>query len=93
MAKAKTTKTSETQETPETLSFEAALQRLEEIVQRLENGEIMLDESLGLFEEGIKLTRYCGGKLDAAEGKLEILLGFDGKKPQVGEFRLNVEEH
>jgi exodeoxyribonuclease VII small subunit len=93
MTKAKTTKTSETKETPESLSFEAALQRLEEIVQRLENGEVLLEESLRLFEEGIKLTRYCAGKLDAAEGKLEILLGFDGKNPQVGEFRLNPEEN
>jgi exodeoxyribonuclease VII small subunit len=94
MAKAKTVKTSETpetQETAETLSFEAALQRLEVIVQQLESGEIALDESLRLFEEGIKLTRYCGGKLDAAEGKLEMLLGFDGKKPQMGQFRLNTE--
>jgi exodeoxyribonuclease VII small subunit len=73
-------------------SFETALQRLEEIVQRLEGGEVSLDESLSLFEEGIRLTRYCSDKLDAAEGKLEILLGFDGKTPEIGVFMPDVEE-
>jgi exodeoxyribonuclease VII small subunit len=75
----------------EQLSYEAAVQRLEAIVQQLESGEVLLDDSLRLFEEGIKLTRYCTGKLDAAEGKLQILLGFDAKEPQIGEFRLNKE--
>jgi exodeoxyribonuclease VII small subunit len=75
------------------LAFEAAVQRLETIVQRLESGEVALEESLQLFEEGIKLTRYCTGKLDAAEGKLQILLGFDGKKPQIGDFRLPKEDN
>jgi exodeoxyribonuclease VII small subunit len=77
---------------PDPPSFETALQRLEEIVRRLEDGEISLDESLSLFEEGIRLTRYCSDKLDAAEGKLEILLGFDGKEPETGAFMADVEE-
>ncbi|MGD9155038.1 MAG: exodeoxyribonuclease VII small subunit [Bacillota bacterium] len=75
------------------LTFEAAVQRLETIVQRLESGEVALDESLQLFEEGIKLTRYCTGKLDAAEGKLQILLGFNGAEPQIGDFRLPKEDN
>lgn len=74
-------------------TFEAAVARLEEIVHRLEAGEVNLEESLSLFEEGIKLAKFCSGKLDAAEGKLEILLGFDVKEPKTGEFKLNAEEN
>ena len=55
-------------------SFEAALKQLEEIVQRLEKGELALEESLKLYEEGIRLSRVCHGKLEEAEGKIEMLL-------------------
>ena len=55
-------------------SFEAALKQLEEIVQRLEKGELSLEESLKLYEEGIQLSRLCHGKLEEAEGKIEMLL-------------------
>lgn len=72
-------------------SYEEAMTRLEEIVQRLENGNLTLEESLGLFEEGIGLARYCTGKLDAAESKLEILLGFNGAEPKIAEFKLEPE--
>ena len=54
--------------------FEEALQELETIVQRLEDGNLSLDESLSLFEEGIKLSRLCSLRLDEAEKKVEILL-------------------
>jgi exodeoxyribonuclease VII small subunit len=54
--------------------FEEALQDLETIVQRLEDGNLSLDESLALFEEGIKLSRLCSQRLDEAEKKVEILL-------------------
>ncbi len=54
--------------------FEEALQELETIVQRLEDGNLSLDESLALFEEGIKLSRLCSQRLDEAEKKVEILL-------------------
>jgi exodeoxyribonuclease VII small subunit len=77
---------------PVTPSFEDALLRLEEIVQRLETGEASLEESLTLFEEGIKLARLCSGQLDGAEGKLRILLGFEGREPQTGDFKMNTEE-
>ena len=54
--------------------FETALKRLEEIVKKLENGELPLDSALELFEEGIKLSRFCHTKLDQAERRVEILL-------------------
>ena len=55
-------------------SFEEALQQLEQIVQRLEKGELPLEESLKLYEEGIRLSRLCHGKLEEAEGKIEMLM-------------------
>ena len=55
-------------------TFEAALKRLEEIVQRLESGELSLDESLKLYEQGIGLSRLCHQKLEEAEGKIETLI-------------------
>ncbi len=54
--------------------FEEALQELETIVHRLEDGNLTLEESLSLFEEGIKLSRLCSQRLDVAEKKVEILL-------------------
>ena len=54
--------------------FEDALNKLEKIVSKLEEGDIPLDESLKLFEEGIRLSRFCNQKLDEAEKKVEILL-------------------
>lgn len=58
----------------DTPSFEAALKQLEEIVQKLEKGELALEESLKLYEEGIRLSRICHTKLDEAEGRIEQLL-------------------
>ena len=55
-------------------TFEAALQRLEQIVGRLEKGELPLEESLVLYEEGIRLSRLCHAKLEEAEGKIETLM-------------------
>jgi exodeoxyribonuclease VII small subunit len=55
-------------------TFEAALKQLEEIVQRLERGELPLEESLKLYEEGIRLSRVCHAKLEEAEGKIELLM-------------------
>ena len=54
--------------------FEAALQRLEQIVQRLEKGDLPLEESLVLYEEGIGLSRLCHAKLEEAEGRIEVLM-------------------
>jgi exodeoxyribonuclease VII small subunit len=54
--------------------FEVALARLEEIVTELESGELGLEQSLKLFEEGVKLARICNARLEEAERKVEILL-------------------
>jgi len=61
-------------DTNNTMTFEAALARLEEIVRMLEAGSAPLDESLKIFEEGVSLVRFCGTKLDNAEQKLKILV-------------------
>ena len=54
--------------------FEPALARLEEIVAELEKGDLPLEHSLKLFEEGIKLSRICNKRLEDAERRVEILL-------------------
>ena len=59
-----------TKEQIKNLSFEQALARLEETVRLLESGNVPLDDSLELFEEGIALVRLCNGKLDNAEQKI-----------------------
>ena len=58
----------------DTPTFEAALKQLEEIVQKLEKGELPLEESLVLYEQGIRLSRLCHGKLEEAEGRIEVLM-------------------
>lgn len=62
---------------PETTSFENSIKRLGEIVQKLESGELPLEESLRLFEEGVSLARSSQATLDAAERRVEELLGVD----------------
>lgn len=59
--------------------FEECLQRVEKIVQELEKGEIPLEKSLTLFEEGMQLSSACRKELEQAEGKVEILLKKNGK--------------
>ncbi len=54
--------------------FESALKSLEEIVQQLERGDLALDRALELFEEGVKISRFCHAKLEEAERKVEILI-------------------
>ncbi len=53
--------------------FESALKSLEEIVSQLEGGDLTLDRALQLFEEGVRLSRFCHEKLEEAERKVEIL--------------------
>ena len=57
------------------LSFEEILAKLTRVVERLETGDLPLEESLAVFEEGIQLSRLGSGRLDAAEAKVEELLG------------------
>ncbi len=54
--------------------FESALKSLEDIVGQLEAGDLTLDRALELFEEGIRVSRFCGSKLDEAERKVEVLI-------------------
>jgi exodeoxyribonuclease VII small subunit len=60
--------------------FERSLARLEEVVRRLENANLSLDDAMKLFEEGVQLSRECQKQLEQAEGRVEILLKkADGK--------------
>lgn len=71
---------SETNEDPSTLNFEDALKRLEEIVRKLESGDVPLDQSIELYSEGEKLRGLCQKRLEAAQAKIEkITLDRDGK--------------
>ena len=64
-----------------TVKFEDAMVRLETIVSELENGDLSLDESLKIFEEGVRLSKSCLKLLDDTEQKIEILLQEkDGKR-------------
>ena len=65
----------------ENLSFEAALERLEGIVRKLETGELPLDDSLQAFEEGVKLSTYCHRRLDEVEKKVQLLLADGSRVP------------
>ncbi|MBQ4599214.1 MAG: exodeoxyribonuclease VII small subunit [Clostridia bacterium] len=65
-------------------SFEEAMARLEEIVRSLEGGTAALDDSLGLFEEGISLVKLCNAKLEGAEQKVKLLSkGEDGTLTEI----------
>ncbi len=58
-------------------NFEEAMQRLEEIVRQLEEGELSLDASMEIFEEGMKLIKFCTLKLEEAEKKVTMLVEQD----------------
>jgi len=60
-------------------NFEASLAQLENLVARMEEGEMSLDESLKAFEEGVKLTRLCQETLSAAQQKVQVLMEQQGK--------------
>jgi exodeoxyribonuclease VII small subunit len=70
---------------PPTLDFETAMRDLEELVERLEHGDLPLEESLAAFERGVMLTRACQSALKEAEQKVEILLKKAGE-PSVEDF-------
>ena len=72
---------------PPTSSFEEATRRLAQIVAELEGGDLPLDRSLELFEEGVRLARGAEERLDRAERRIEELLGIDAQgKPLVREL-------
>jgi exodeoxyribonuclease VII small subunit len=63
--------------------FDEAMERLEEIVEGLERGDLSLEDSLKIFEEGMKLVNYCSKKLEEAEQKVTLLVKEgDGKYTQ-----------
>lgn len=68
------------------MNFEQSLQRLDEIVKSLEGGEAPLDESLSLFDEGIKLIKSCGKTLDEAEQRVVKLVKGAGGEPNEEAF-------
>jgi exodeoxyribonuclease VII small subunit len=81
-SKAMPTPKPEKQETPD---FETAMRDLEQLVERLEHGDLPLEESLAAFERGVMLTRACQSALKEAEQKVEILLKKAGE-PAVEDF-------
>jgi exodeoxyribonuclease VII small subunit len=72
--------------------FEKAFHELEAIVKRLESEELPLDESLQLFEEGIRLSRFCNQKLEEVEKKIELILADAKGQPRVEPFEEELEE-
>lgn len=64
--------------------FEKSIKELEEIVAKLEKGDAGLDESIELFEKGIKLSKECNDMLDNAEKKVSVLIGGE-KRDFIGE--------
>lgn len=76
---------------PDAPDFETALKRLEEIVRKLESGDQSLDSALQLFEEGIKLSRFCHSKLEQAERRVEILLKNESGQLQAVPFEAENE--
>lgn len=58
---------------PSVKDFESAIAELEAIVKTLEDGDLSLERSLELFERGVELSRFCHGRLEAAERRIEVL--------------------
>ncbi len=74
-------------------TFEAAMKRLSDIVQRLERGDLPLEESLLLFEEGMRLSASSQARLDAAQKRVEQLLAVDEQgRPRKAPFDLHEDE-
>src|SRR3982750_2083701 len=71
----------------QTDSFESQLSALEKIVRRLEEGDLPLEESLKLFEDGVRLSRECQERLNQAEGRIEVLLKNEDGNPSLNVIR------
>lgn len=72
-------------------TFEEQLKSLESVVERLEKGDLPLEESLGLFEQGVALSESCKKELDAAEGRVQVLLQ-RGRKMEAEDLTLSEDE-
>lgn len=73
------------------VKFEQAMARLEAIVGQLEHGDLSLDESLKIFEEGIRLSKNCLKVLEEAERKVEVLVQDTNGKKQLRAFSLDAD--
>ncbi len=73
-------------------TFEQSVEELEEIVRRLENGDATLDESLALFERGVKLAKGCQKMLDEAEMKVSVLTANPDGSVEESEFTENTDK-
>lgn len=72
-------------------SFEASLEALEQIVRELEDGDLPLEKSLELFEQGIRLSRECQERLSQAERRIEVLLRDNQGRPIVTSFNTEMD--
>ena len=72
------------------MSFEESMQRLEQIVRAMERGDVALDESLKLFQEGTELVRACGKLLDEAELQVKKIITDDTGAPVEEDFPYEV---
>jgi len=72
--------------------FEEHLTQLVTVVERLERGDLTLDESVRLFEEGVKLSQACKIELEKAEGRVQVLVEGKGGKMQVAEMEVEKAE-
>lgn len=68
------------------MNFEEALKRLEEIVKKLENGDLSLKESIAVFEEGMRLSLYCQEELEKASARIKKLVSRDDGEWELVEF-------
>lgn len=68
--------------------FEEHLTQLETVVEKLERGDLTLDESVRLFEEGMKLSQACKSELEQAEGRIQVLVETKGGKMQTAQMEV-----
>lgn len=71
--------------------FERKLTDLESVVERLEQGDLSLEESVRLFEEGMKLSESCKQELEAAEGRIQVLVQLGGGKLKARDLEVDTE--
>ena len=74
------------------LNFEGAMDRLEEIVEQMESGKMMLEELIVRYEEGMKLVKICQERLASAEQRIEIITRNNAGKPVVKDFEPAAEK-
>ncbi len=73
-------------------TFEEQLTALESVVEQLERGELTLEESVKLFEDGVRLSKACKQELDAAEGRIEVLVEQGNGKMRPAQLAVDEEE-